>query len=71
MARIARKVKPAKESRYINLRAGLVCDGTDVALLEAIRQALALERGGPVTISETIRDAIRFRAKKRGISVEA
>ena len=71
MARIAKKVKPAKASKYINIRAGVVFDENDVGLLDGLRQALALERGGPVSISETVRDAIRFRAKRRGISVEA
>jgi hypothetical protein len=69
MARVAKKIKPAKDSKYVNLRTGLMCDPNDVALLEAIRQALSLERGGPVTLSETVRDAIRFRAKKRGIEI--
>lgn len=71
MAKVARKVKPAKASKYINIRAGVVFDENDVGLLGGLRQALALERGGPVTISETVREAIRFRAKRRGISVEA
>jgi len=68
MAKVAKKL-PAP--RYVSLRTGVQFAPTDVLIIEELRQALALERGGPVTLSETIRDALRFRAKRRGISIEA
>ena len=68
MAKVAKKLPAPK---YISLRSGVKFAPSDVLMIEGLRQALALERGGPVTLSETIRDAIRFRAKRRGISVEA
>jgi hypothetical protein len=69
MARVTKKVKAAKKPQYINFRTGATISPEDAGLLIGLRQALALERGGAVTVSDTIREAIRFRAKKRGIEL--
>ena len=66
MAKVAKKLPAPK---YISLRSGVKFAPTDVLMIEELRQALALERDGPVTLSETIRDALRFRARKRGIKI--
>ncbi len=67
MAKVARKSK----QEFFKMRTALHLPASDVELLEKLRIKLCLERGGPVSVSETIRDAIRFSAKKRGLDVSA
>lgn len=54
----------AKE-KTIHTGANLV--GPDAVLLRRLQQHLTSDRGGPVTLSETIRYAIRCTAKEKKI----
>jgi hypothetical protein len=46
-------------------RIGLYLEPQDAALLADLQAALGAERGGTVTLNETVREAIRFRAMLR------
>lgn len=46
-------------------RIGLYLEPQDAALLADLQSALAAERGGTVTLNETMREAIRYRANSR------
>lgn len=45
-------------------RHGVVLRQGDHEMLLKVQKALAAERGGEVSVSDTIRDAIRFRARQ-------
>lgn len=46
-------------------RIGLYLEPQDAALLAELQSALGAERGGTVTLNETMREAIRYRACAR------
>lgn len=46
-------------------RIGLYLEPQDAALLAELQSALGAERGGTVTLNETMREAIRYRAATR------
>lgn len=71
MAKTAHKTKSNNGRKPGSYRSGIVFNSGDKEVLDQLVTALSEERGGPVNISETIRDAVRFRAKKRGILLGA